>query len=80
MASWLDQFSASAGGKRIYVPVGSADFAFTRVLRESSAYYLLGVEPEEADRDGKTHALKVKVNRRKVTVRSRQWVMVPAGV
>jgi VWFA-related protein len=80
MAGWLDQFSASAGGKRIYVPVGSADFAFARVLRESSAYYLLGVEPQEADRDGKTHELKVKVNRRKVTVRSRQWVMVPAGV
>jgi VWFA-related protein len=79
-SNWLDEFSSAAGGKRIYVPVGSGDFAFERVLRESSAYYLLGVEPQETDRDGQAHELKVKVNRRRVTVRSRQWVIMPAGV
>jgi VWFA-related protein len=75
---FLDQFSSAAGGERIYVPVGGGGFALDRVLKESSAYYLLGVEPADADRDGKPRELKVKVNRRGVTVRNRQWVLVPA--
>ncbi|MGH9374117.1 MAG: VWA domain-containing protein [Vicinamibacterales bacterium] len=74
---FLDQFSSAAGGERIYVPVGGGGFALDRVLKESSAYYLLGVEPADADRDGTPRELKVKVNRRGVTVRNRQWVLVP---
>jgi VWFA-related protein len=76
--NWLSDFSQSAGGRLIYVPVGTAGFAFDRVLRETSAYYLLGVEPADADRDGQPRQLRVKVNRRGVNVRSRQWVVVPA--
>jgi hypothetical protein len=76
--NWLSEFSASAGGSLIYVPSGSTEFAFKRVLRETSAYYLLGVEPAPADRDGKPRQLKVKVNKRGVNVRSRQWVVIPA--
>ena len=75
--NWLNDFSQSAGGRLIYVPVGTADFAFDRILRETSAYYLLGVEPAAADRDGMPRKLGVKVNRRGVSVRSRQWVVVP---
>jgi VWFA-related protein len=78
LGNWLDEFSATAGGKRIYAPVGSGSFAFDRVLRETSAHYLLGVEPDEADRDGTPRQLKVKVDRPGVTVNSRQWVVVPA--
>lgn len=76
-SDWLDRFSASAGGTRIHVPVGAGEFAFERVLREMSGYYLLGVEPAAEDRDGRPRELKVKVNRRGVTVRARQWVVVP---
>ena len=76
--TFLDQFSSAAGGKSLYVPVGGGELALDRVLRESSGYYLLGVQPEDVDRDGKPRELKVKVNRRGVTVRSRQWVLVPA--
>lgn len=75
--NWLSDFSQSAGGRLIYVPVGTADFAFNRILRETSAYYLLGVEPAAADRDGKPRKLDVKVKRRGLSVRSRQWVVVP---
>jgi len=50
---------------------------FNRVLLESSSYYLLGVVPHDLSRDGRLHELKVKLNRRGVTVRSRQWVVVP---
>jgi VWFA-related protein len=75
--NWLNEFSASAGGKLLYVPVGRPDYAFDRVLRETSAYYLLGVEPAQADRDGRPRELKVKVDRHGVTVRNRQWVVIP---
>lgn len=78
LGNWLEDFSRSAGGKRIDVPVGGGEFAYDRVLRETSAYYLLGVEPTDADRDGLPHELKVKVDRRGVTVRSRQWVVIPS--
>jgi VWFA-related protein len=75
--NWLSDFSQSAGGRLIYVPVGTANFAFDRILRETSAYYLLGVEPAPADRDGRPRKLDVKVKRHGVSVRSRQWVVVP---
>jgi VWFA-related protein len=78
LGNWLDEFSTTAGGTRIYAPVGSGAFAFQRVLRETSAHYLLGVQPEEADRNGQTHQLKVKVGRQGLTVHGRQWVMIPA--
>jgi VWFA-related protein len=77
LGNWLDEFSATAGGTRIYVPVGGGTFAFHRVLRETSAHYLLGVEPDEADRDGRPHQLKVRVDRPGVTVHGRQWVLIP---
>jgi VWFA-related protein len=77
-SNWLNDFSNAAGGRLIYVPSGSSDFAFDRVLRETSAYYLLGVEPAAADRDGQPRQLRVKVHRRGVNVRSRQWVVIPA--
>jgi hypothetical protein len=77
LASWLDNFSMAAGGMRQYVPVGIGDYAFDRVLRETSAHYLLGVEPEQSDRDGKPRELKVKVAQRGATVHSRQWVVIP---
>jgi VWFA-related protein len=80
LGNWLDEFSATAGGTRIAVPVGSGAFAFDRVLRETSAHYLLGVEPDEADRDGLPRQLKVRVDRPGVTVHSRQWVVVPARI
>ena len=65
LSRWLDQFSGAAGGAMFKVQVGSGEVAFGRVLAESSAYYLLGVEPAEADRDGRTHEVKVKTNRTK---------------
>jgi VWFA-related protein len=77
LGNWLEDFSRSAGGKRIEVPVGGGEYAFTRVLKETSAYYLLGVEPSDVDRDGRAHELKVKVDRSKTTVRNRQWVVIP---
>jgi len=76
---WLDRFSAAAGGARIHVPVGAGEFAFERVLRETSGVYLLGVEPQDADRDGRPRKLRVRLTRSAAgdaIVRHRRWVVV----
>ena len=77
LGRWLDQFSGEAGGALFRVQVGSGEYAFDRVLNEISAYYLLGVEPGDEDRDGRTHEIKVKTNQKNVVIRGRRWVMVP---
>jgi VWFA-related protein len=77
IGKWLSEFSGAAGGSMIPVSAGDGQAAFERVLAETSAYYLLGVEPVADDRDGRPHELKVKVRDRRVSVRGRSWVVVP---
>lgn len=72
----LEVFNGTAGGTFFEVNTGQ-DFAIDRMMRETSAYYLLGVEVEDADRDGKTHRIQVKVSARGATVRSRASVVIP---
>jgi VWFA-related protein len=59
--------------------VGAADNAFRRVSRELAGYYLLGLEPEEGDRDGRNHTVKITVGRPKVTVRARGLLSIPVS-
>ncbi len=73
----LEEFSGASGGALIRVLLGGGELALDRVLRETSSHYLLGVEPADADRDGKLRALRVKVDQKGTTVRSRSWVLVP---
>lgn len=75
-ARGLDLFNGSAGGTFLEVNTGP-DFAVERVVREMSAYYLLGVKPEETDRDGKSHTINVKVKQRDSHVRNRRAVIIP---
>jgi hypothetical protein len=77
LGRWLDQFSGAAGGALFKVQVGTGEYAFDRIYKELSAYYLLGVEPAEADRDGRTHEIKVKTTQKNAIVRGRRWVTVP---
>ena len=72
----LDEFAAASGGTLLNALVDAGDVALARVLRETSAYYLLGVEPANLDRDGRAHRLRVRVHGRGVTVRSREWVVL----
>jgi len=76
-ARLLEEFAAASGGALLPVSVGAGEIALDRVLRETSAFYLLGVEPGNTERDGKAHRLRVRVNQRGATVRSRQWVVLP---
>jgi VWFA-related protein len=79
-ARWLEEFTDTAGGAFQRILTGNAETSFDRVLRETSSYYLLGVEPIDADRDGRAHEIRVKTSQRNATVRSRQVVVIaPRG-
>jgi VWFA-related protein len=77
LARMVDQVSGASGGDMIRALTDDGASAFRRLLRETSAYYLLGVEVADEDRDGKMHELKVKVDAPGATVRGRAVVLVP---
>ena len=77
LARWLEQFAGSAGGALFNVQVGNATSVFERIHTELSSYYLLGVEPGEEERDGRTHEVAVKLTGSNYTIRGRRWVMIP---
>ncbi|HVW03371.1 MAG TPA: VWA domain-containing protein [Vicinamibacterales bacterium] len=72
---WLDEFSGRAGGSLFRVASGDGHFAFDRILSETSAYYLLGVESTPGDRDGRAHEMRVRVRDKRLTVRGRSWIL-----
>ena len=53
-----------------------------QMIRDTSAYYLLGYTSSEAPRDGKFHEIKVRVKRKGVDVRARKgyWAMSPDDI
>ena len=57
---------------------GSGSGAFQRLEAELAGYYLLAVESDVRDRDGKQHGVNVQVSRRGSVVRARHQ-MTPAG-
>ena len=73
----LYNFAGLTRGTVLHV-TGSGENAFQRVSRELAGYYLLGLEPDPGDRDGRSHTVKVTVGRPKVTVRARGLVSVPS--
>lgn len=77
MALGLERLAGSAGGGYIRIQAGTPDYAFGRVLRESAAYYLLGVEPEDRDRDGRPHVIRTTVKAKGAVVRGRSHVIIP---
>lgn len=71
LASANYMLAGITGGLAITTPAG--EVAFTRLSRVLAAAYILGVETESGDRDGKTHRIDVRVARREgLTVRARQ--------
>ena len=67
----LDQLVANARGE-VFRIFGDADFAFQRLGRELSGYYLLSFEPEAGDRNGASHKIKIDVRRPNLQLRSRR--------
>ena len=75
----LETLAGYARGALMRVVAG-ADFAFDRIVRETSAYYLLGFEPLAEERDGKPHQIRVRVQRRGTEVRARtEFVIAPTA-
>lgn len=63
----------------VFSSIGTGSNAFSRIAREMTAYYLLSVEPDEKDRDGRAHDIRVEVAREGLTVRARRSFEVAAG-
>src|SRR5262249_57247201 len=64
-----------------YAAVNTNDFsnAFARVVKDNSAYYVLGYYPASHARDGRFHKLQVKVSRPDLSVRARSGYSTPRG-
>jgi VWFA-related protein len=77
MTSGLEQLAGRAGGALFSIEAGTPEYALNRVLLETGSYYVLGVEPSEEDRDGKSHFIRVNTTAKDVTVRSRVQVLIP---
>jgi VWFA-related protein len=65
---------ASRSRGSLFRVTANPEFVFERLRREISAYYMLGVEPIERDRDGRPHQIQVRVGRAGVQVRARRQV------
>ena len=65
--------AGGAGGAVMRVMAGTGDSAFDRVLRETSAHYVLGVAVDEADRNGRAHAIAVRLKRRGARCGAGRW-------
>lgn len=75
-AEGLELLTSASRGAMFNV-IGTGAGVFDRIQSELSGYYLLGVESSPADRDGKTHSVRVDVNRKGVTVRARRALVSP---
>jgi VWFA-related protein len=76
--SGLERFAGAANGTLFQIEVDSDPFV-ARVMRETSAYYLLTVSSEPRERDGRQHFIRVVVKERGATVRHRMVVTIPKG-
>lgn len=78
MSEGLEQVAGQTRGSMSTVN-GDGQIAFDRLGRELSGYYLLGFEPNEADRTGRERRIKVSLKTRGLTVRARPTFVVPAA-
>jgi VWFA-related protein len=79
LAAGLDRLAGATGGTLVRVEPGGETRAFQRILRETSAYYLLAVDPVDEDRDGRMHYISVKTSVKGAEVRARRTVIIPAA-
>jgi VWFA-related protein len=72
---------ALAGASRgaLFNVTGNGEALFERISSELSGYYLLGVESDGRDKDGKPHPIRVEVARRGAFVRSRRQLINAAS-
>jgi VWFA-related protein len=70
----LEMLTGAARGT-IFDVVGKPENLFERIESELSGYYLVAVESDPKDRDGKSHPVRIEVPRRGAQVRSRRQLL-----
>ncbi len=72
-AKYLDQMAGRTGG-RVYEAnsISRLTRAFSKIASELREFYSLGYYPSNTKRNGKPRKIKVRVNRKKVAVRTRK--------
>ena len=70
----LESLTLAARGA-LFNLTGTGAGAFERISSELAGYYLLGVEPDARDRDGKPHPVRVDVSRAGTTVRAHRTLL-----
>jgi VWFA-related protein len=65
------EFMAGMGRGALFHATGSAAFPFKQIANELAGAYLLTIEPQASDRDGRTHDIELKVRRAGAVVRAR---------
>jgi VWFA-related protein len=68
---------AERTGGEAFVETNTPEKALRQVVKDASAFYLLGYSPAKNPRDGRFHSVKVRVRRRGVTVRARRGYWAP---
>lgn len=76
LAAGLESLAGVTGGELVRM-LGNSRGAFTRVARETSAYYLVTFEPEASEQNGSSHRVDLRVGRAGVKVRARPEVTIP---
>jgi VWFA-related protein len=78
MSAGLDTLASAARGA-VFSVTATGAAVFDRIESELSGYYLLAVESDARDRDGKPHQVRVDVSKRGATVRTRRQVVNAAA-
>lgn len=75
----LADFADASGGALLPAATDAGEQALARVLRETSAVYVLGLAAEPRDLDGRPHPLRIDVSHPGATVRSGRFVVPRAA-
>ena len=73
----LESVAGVTGGE-MFRPSARLDAVMTKIDASTSAYYLIGFEPTEKERDGKYHKIQITLNRPNVTLKSRAGFQINA--
>lgn len=74
----LKNFAEKSGGKFVATPGGAAmREAFKNIVEELGTQYTLGYQPSADNKDGKWHAIELKVDKPNVKVRTRKGYNAP---
>lgn len=74
----LENLTAASGGALLNL-TGTGAAVFDRLTSELSGYYLLGLDADTRDRDGRPHPIRVDVSRANVTIRTHRTMVAGGG-